>query len=99
MESEGDRSPRQHVVDPRLEDTIDIEMLALQRLLDSKWMARIQTITPKEFGQLTTVEQRTWLARAERIEKRFGEQANMMRRNVRGPELQLPDALRAISAA
>jgi len=68
-------------------------------MLDSKWMARIQTIKAEEFGHMTTAEQRTWLARCERIEKRFGEQANMMRRNVRGAAAELPAYLRERGAA
>jgi hypothetical protein len=82
MESEGDRSPTsKHVVDPHLEDTIDIELLAVQRMLDGKWLARLQTISPQEFGQLTAVEQRTWTDRAERFAKRFAEIHNWMSRN------------------
>lgn len=94
METEGARSPvSRHVVDPRLEDTIDIELLAVQRMLDGKWLARLQTIKPQEFGEMTPSQQRTWTDRAERFAKRFAEIHNWMRRNCASvPEI--PEFLR-----
>lgn len=81
-----------------LEDTIDIDELAKQRLLDNKWLARLQTISPQEFGQLTPSERRVLAARAERFAKRFGEIANWMRINS-SPEPEPPRFLRADKTA
>src|SRR3954470_5348918 len=50
---------RPHVVDPRLESTIDIELLAVQRLLDLSRFKRLLSITPQEFGKLEQVARRT----------------------------------------
>lgn len=84
-ETEGERSPIKHIVDPRLEQTIDINALALERLLDGKWLAQLQTMTAEQFGRLSATEQRTWTLRAIRFEKRFAEIANMCRRNCAAP--------------
>lgn len=65
-------------VDP-LDETVDIDALAMERVLDNKWLARLQTIGPLEFGTLTPSERRVLAARADRFAKRFGEIANWMR--------------------
>jgi hypothetical protein len=82
------------VVDPHLENTIDIDMLAVERMLDGKWLARLQTITPEAFGQMTPVERRTWADRAERFRKRFTAIAGWMEAHAeRAPAL--PEFLKA----
>lgn len=93
MESEGDRSPSGRFVIPALEDTIDIELLALQRLLDVTRFKRLMSITPQEFGQITPVEQRLLLRAAAGFQKRFDEICAWMGRNVR-PDVDVPQFLR-----
>ncbi len=77
----------------QLEDTIDLDAVIVERLLDNKWLARLQTITPTEFGMLTPSEQRTLAGRAERFRKRFEEIATWMNRNA-PPPLEIPDVWR-----
>lgn len=85
---------RPQVVDPRLEETIDIELLAVQRMLDFSRFKRLMSITPKEFGQLSQVEKRLLLRAASGFQKRFDELVNWMSRN--SPvEPELPAQLQA----
>lgn len=79
---------RPQVVDPRLEQTIDIELLAVQRMLDLSRFKRLLSIQPKEYGQLTAVEQRNLLRAADGFRKRFDEISTWMGRNAKA----VPDA-------
>ena len=85
---------RPQVVDPRLEETIDIELLAVQRLLDLSRFKRLLSIQPKEFGELTAVEQRNLLRAAEGFRKRFDEISTWMGRNAKTPPAT-PEFLKA----
>lgn len=66
---------------PELEITIDIELLALQRLLDVTRFKRLMNITPQQFGELDQVERRLLLRAAEGFQKRFDEICCWMGRN------------------
>src|SRR4051812_17343613 len=88
---------RPQVVDPRLESTIDIELLAVQRLLDLSRFKRLLSITPQEFGKLEQVERRNLLRAADGFRKRFGEISNWMTLNV-AKEPELPEGLRRRAA-
>lgn len=79
---------------PELEDTIDIELLAVQRMLDFSRMKRLLSILPQDFGQLSAVEQRLLLRAADGFHKRFDAISSWMRRNV-APEPALPPYLQA----
>ncbi len=89
---------RRYVVDPRIEETADIDQLALQRMLSCEWLARIQTIRPEEFRYMTPAERRTWADRAERFAKRFTSISRWMGLNA-GPKPEVPDYLRAAGGA
>lgn len=93
-ETEGTRSPPGPVVIPELEDTIDIELLALQRMLDLSRFKRLMSITPQEFGQLTSVEKRNLLRAAEGFQKRFDEITAWMGRSTPATP-PLPEFLKA----
>lgn len=84
---------KHETVIPELEDTLDLDAIILERLLDNKWLARLQTINPIEFGQLTPSERRVWASRAERFRKRFEQISNWMCR-ASGSEPELPEFLR-----
>lgn len=91
-------SMRPRLVDPRLEATIDIELLAVQRGLEFSRMKRVLSITPQEFGQLSGVERRNLLRAAQGFFKRFDEISAWMGRN--SPALpELPQYLRERGAA
>jgi hypothetical protein len=79
---------------PELEQTVDIELLAVQRMLDFSRMKRLLNILPQEFGQLSQVERRLLLRAARGFEKRFGEVSTWMARNT-APEPELPANLKA----
>lgn len=80
-ETEGSRSPPSKHVIPELEETLDIELLALQRLLDLTRFKRLMSITPEQFGELDQVERRLLLRAAEGFQKRFDEICSWMGRN------------------
>ena len=64
-----------------MSDTDQLEFLLMRRLL---------TMTPQKFGKLEASEQRVLAKAARRYEKRFGEIANMMTRNVRAAKTPWP---------
>lgn len=79
---------------PELEATIDIELLAVQRMLDASRFKRLMSITPQEFGQLDQVERRLLLRAAHGFQQRFDELVAWMGRNT-SPAPELPKFLKA----
>jgi hypothetical protein len=82
-----------HVVVERLEQTIDIELLALQRMLDLSRFKRLMNIQPREYGQLAAVEQRNLLRAATGFRKRFDEIESWMTLNC-AEEIETPECWR-----